>query len=103
LKTGTGQGILIVEGDLNASGNFDFYGVVIVKGSLRTSGTGNHFEGSVIVKGDGELDSESITTGNSLVQYSRCRVNNAFNAALAPELINSRSWLDFTAMTRAPL
>lgn len=101
LKTGKGQGILIVEGDLKASGNFDFYGVVIVLGELYTSGTGNHLEGSVIVQGHGMLDSESTTLGNSLVQYSRCRVDRAFNAALRPRPLAKRSWLDFSASARA--
>lgn len=99
LKTGKGQGILIVEGDLKASGNFDFYGVVIVLGELETTGTGNHFEGSVIVQGHGQLDSESTTLGNSLVQYSRCRVDRALNATLRPRPLSSRAWLDFTAVT----
>ncbi|MFO7893961.1 MAG: pilus assembly PilX N-terminal domain-containing protein [Longimicrobiales bacterium] len=100
LKTGTGQGILIVDGDLQASGNFDFYGVVIVRGELATTGTGNHFEGSVIVQGHGNLDSESTTLGNSLVQYNRCTTESAFNAALRPRPLAGRAWMDFTAITR---
>lgn len=100
LQTGTGQGILIVEGDLRLTGNMDFYGLVIVKGSLFTAGTGNHIEGSVMVMGDGDLDTESTTTGNSLVQYSRCRVDRSFNSMLRPQPLSSRSWLDFTAITR---
>lgn len=97
LKTGTGQGVLIVEGDMHASGNYDFYGVVIVLGELKTTGTGNHIEGSVIVQGAGVLDSESTTLGNSLVQYSRCRVEDAFNGALRPVPLAGRSWTDLTA------
>lgn len=100
LQTGSGQGILIVEGDLTATGNFDFYGVVIVMGELRTTGTGNHLEGSVVVQGDGLLDSESTTLGNSLVQYNQCTTERAFNATLRPRPLASRSWLDFTAITR---
>lgn len=100
LKTGVGQGILIVEGNLTASGNFDFYGVIIVKGELQTTGTGNHMEGSVIVQGEGRLDSESTSLGNSLVQFSRCRVDRAFNAALRPRPLAARGWMDFTAITR---
>jgi hypothetical protein len=100
LKTGTGQGILIVEGNLKASGNFDFYGVVIVLGELETTGTGNHLEGSVIVQGHGQLDSESTTLGNSLVQFSRCRTQRAFDAALRPRPLASRAWMDFSAITR---
>ncbi len=100
LQTGTGQGILIVEGDLRLTGNMDFYGIVIVMGSLFTAGTGNHIEGSVMVMGNGELDSESTTTGNSLVQYSRCRVDRSFNTVLRPRPLTSRAWMDFTAITR---
>lgn len=101
LKTGQGQGILIVEGNLKASGNFDFYGVVIVLGELSTTGTGNHMEGSVIVQGQGLLDSESTTLGNSLVQYSSCRVKRAFDGVIRPRPLAKRSWVDFSASTRA--
>ncbi len=99
VQVGTGQGILIVEGDLYATGNYDFYGVVIVKGSLFIEGTGNHIEGSVLIMGDGELTSESTSAGNSLVQYSHCRVDRAFNASLRPRPLASRSWMDFSALT----
>lgn len=101
LKTGQGQGILIVDGDLTASGNFDFYGIVIVLGELYTTGTGNHLEGNVIVQGHGQLDSESTTLGNSLVQYSKCRIDKAFNAAVRPRPLGKRSWIDFSAATKA--
>lgn len=100
LQTGSGQGVLIVEGNLHASGNFSFHGIVIVKGELSTDGTGNHFEGSTIVQGDGMLDSESTTLGNSLVQYNSCATQNALNANLRPRPLASRSWMDFTAITR---
>ena len=99
VQVGTGQGILIVEGDLYATGNYDFYGVVIVMGSLFIEGTGNHIEGSVLIMGDGQLSSESTSSGNSLVQYSLCRVQRAFNASLRPRTLASRSWMDFSAVT----
>jgi hypothetical protein len=101
LKTGRGQGILIVEGDLRATGNFDFFGVVIVLGELITTGTGNHMVGTVIVQGNGQLDSQSTSLGNSLVQYSSCRVEQALNAAIRPRPLGKRSWLDFSAATGA--
>ena len=100
LSSGSGQGILIVDGNLYADGNFDFYGVVIVMGTFYTAGTGNHFEGSVIVQGDGALNSESTTTGNSLVQYNRCTIENAFNQVFRPRPLKARSWMDMSAITR---
>src|SRR6476661_8796860 len=45
---GTGQGILLVEGDLTVTGGMSVYGPVIVKGSLSSAGTGGHFYGGVM-------------------------------------------------------
>lgn len=101
LTTGRGQGILIVEGNLDASGGFTFYGIVIVKGTLKTTGTGAHFTGSVIVQGDGDIDSSSTSAGNSVVQYSRCRVERAFNSALRIERLPNRSWIDLSGAAPA--
>lgn len=95
---GVGQGILIVEGDLNAAGGFSFYGIAVVKGTLKTTGTGAHFNGSVIVQGDGDLDSESTSAGNSVVQYSQCRVERAFDAALRISPLPHRSWIDLSGV-----
>ena len=101
LERGTGQGILIVDGNLKASGSFAFYGVVIVLGELETSGTGNHLEGSVMVQGGGRLDAASTAPGSSLVEYSRCRVDRAFDGVLRARPLAKRSWIDFSASTRA--
>jgi len=92
LQTGRGQGILIVNGDLRMTGNMRFYGVVIVLGSFFTAGTGNHVGGSLIIHGDGDLDSQSVSTGNSLVQFASCRIEDAFSE-LPIRPFASRSWV----------
>ena len=38
---GVGQGVLLVDGDLDLRGNFVFYGIIIVQGSISTQGSGN--------------------------------------------------------------
>lgn len=96
LQTGTGQGVLIVDGNLSMTGNMTFYGVVIVRGSFFTAGTGNHINGALLVHGDGDLDTESISEGNSLVQYASCRVRDAFGGLPVLPLA-SRSWVVDTA------
>ena len=98
LGEGTGQGILLVEGDLTVSGRLGFYGVVIVLGRLQTTGAGNRFEGSVIVQGRDRLDSESAILGGARVQYSACRTRRAFDGALRPRPLAARAWMDFTAL-----
>lgn len=96
LQTGTGQGVLVVDGNLSMTGNMTFYGVVIVRGSFHTAGTGNHINGALLVHGDGELDTESISEGNSLVQYASCRVRDAFGGLPVLPLVY-RSWVADTA------
>lgn len=102
LTTGIGQGILIVDGDLSLTGNVEFYGIVIVKGTLFTSGNGNHIEGTALVAGGGDLDSTSTATGNSLVQYSDCRSQAPLRRVLRPIPLRYRSWVDLSAMSPVP-
>lgn len=99
LQNGSGQGILLVNGDLKMEGNFTFAGIVVVKGSITTTGTGNHIEGVTIVNnGAVDLGSDaSFSSGNSVLQYSSCA---AQRAALNRERIvpiTHRSWFDLTA------
>ncbi len=101
-SSGEGQGILLVEGDLDVSGGFNFYGVVVVKGTIRIPGTGGHINGTTLAFGDGQISSTSSTVGNSLLQYSSCSIeravlNNASLTRLAP--IVNRSWMDISAIS----
>ena len=91
LSGGEGQGMLLVEGDLSVSGGFEFYGVVIVKGTLSTTGTGGHFNGAVMAQ-NVNLD-QSLILGNAVVQYSSCATNRAVKAASVAEPLPMRGWL----------
>lgn len=99
-SSGVGQGILLVEGDLAVQGGFTFYGPVIVRGELKTSGTGGHFNGGVIAA---NVDlSSSTVLGNALVSYSSCAVERAlaFNSQLAKARpLANRSWVDLSSIT----
>lgn len=97
---GAGQGILLVEGDLSMRGGFEFYGIIIVRGSLSTTGTGAHLNGVVIVHSGGELDTDSQSAGNSIVNYSSCPIQraserNEHTARVVP--ITRRSWVDLSS------
>lgn len=89
---GYGQGILLVDGDLEVSGGFEFFGPVIAKGSLKTSGTGGHFNGGVMAA---NVDLEQNTVlGNAVVTYSRCAVTKALNGTAVPQFARGRSWVE---------
>jgi hypothetical protein len=92
LDVGKGQGIMIVSGNLEVDGNFEYSGVVIITGSLTMAGNGNKIGGSVIVMGDGELDTESTQSGDAVVQYDSCAVRNALEGNLRVRPLASRAW-----------
>lgn len=91
LQTGVGQGILLVEGDLKLAGNFEFYGPVIVKGKLSTTGTGNKLNGGVIAA-NAEIDDNKVA-GDATVHYSTCTVLKALQQNAPGELLSERSWV----------
>jgi len=76
--------VLVVDGDLDVQGGFEFYGPVIVKGRLSTQGTGGHFNGGLIAANI-NLDQNDVL-GNAVIAV-RALQNTA---AAAP--LRSRSW-----------
>lgn len=89
---GVGQGMLLVNGDLSVAGGFQFFGIVIVTGHLKTTGTGGHFTGGVLAQ---NVDLEQNTVlGNAVITYSSCASSFAMKAIASPQLASGRSWVD---------
>ena len=89
-----GQGILLVDGNLNVQGSFQFFGITIVQGDLKTSGGGStsaHFWGTVLAKNI-DLSIQSIS-GKATLNYSKCAITQALqnNSITAP--MRSRGWV----------
>jgi hypothetical protein len=94
LQGGRGQGILLVEGDLAATGGMVFYGPVYVTGTLSTSGNsgqGAKFYGGVIA-GNVALDDLTKLAGGALVSYSSCAIKRALQGSATPGVLAERSW-----------
>jgi hypothetical protein len=85
-----GQGILLVAGDLDLHGNFNWYGLIIVLGTFTTSGTDNVY-GAVLVMNDLVSD-ETVIGGNVLVQWSGCAVAAALAASARGVPLVDRKW-----------
>lgn len=95
---GIGQGILLVDGDLDLRGGFTFHGIVIVQGNFETQGTGNRIYGGVMAS-NADLDSQALV-GGSTVTYSDCAVTRAilYNQALTKaRSFPERSWMDLSS------
>ena len=87
-----GQGILLVNGDLNVQGGFEFFGPVIVQGRLKTAGTGGHFNGGVLAR---NFDDETnMVVGDAVVQYSSCAIETAIKNSSPVVPIVRRAWAD---------
>lgn len=96
LGTGNGQGVLIVDGNLTVNGGFEFYGPVLVKGTLSTAGTGGHFNGGVIAANTDLCQTstcQSSMMGNAVITYSSCALIKAMNNTAPGSLVKQRSWV----------
>ena len=92
INGGAGQGILLVDGDLEVTGGFLFYGPVIVTGALKTTGTGGHFNGGVMAA-NVDLAQNDIL-GNAVINYSSCAVASAALGSTLPTPAVQRGWSD---------
>jgi hypothetical protein len=89
---GRGQGILLVEGNLQVAGGFEFYGPVIVKGDLDTQGTGGHFNGGVMAANVNLA--QNTVLGNAVITYSSCILNKVLQSSATPMLMTDRPWAE---------
>ncbi len=97
---GMGQGVLLVDGDLDLRGNFLFHGIIVVQGNMETQGSGNRVYGGVMAS-NANFDSQAFI-GGSVVTNSTCAVSRAL--LKNPNLtrvrpLASRSWVDLSAIS----
>jgi hypothetical protein len=90
---GRGQGILLVDGNITAAGNFQFTGLIVARGGYTASGTGNKVVGSLLAASVSVNDDVSLS-GNTSVLYSSCALMSAFSATSYPKAAIQRGWVD---------
>ncbi|MGQ0815923.1 MAG: hypothetical protein ACT4O1_15945 [Gemmatimonadota bacterium] len=96
----SGQGILLVEGNLDIMGQFEFYGPIVVRGTVFFRG-GSQVFGSVFAFGGGVIGLDNRTAGNMTVEYSSCAIERAVLGAAGLSrgvAIKNRSWYDLTTV-----
>jgi len=89
-----GQGILLVDGNLEVQGSYQFFGIVIIQGELKTSGGGTseaHFWGGVMAK-NANLDTQNLS-GKATLNYSSCSILATLLATATPAMMRSRGWV----------
>jgi hypothetical protein len=94
LNNTQGQGVLLVDGNLEVQGSYQWFGVVIVRGSLKTAGggaTAAHFWGAVIAR-NVDLDVNSLS-GKATLNYSKCAIMQALEWTGLGAMMRSRSFV----------
>ena len=97
-SNGYGQGILLVDGDLELAGAFRFMGIIIVQGTFRTGTGGARILGSVMASNAADVN--QTMTGTGEIYFSRCAITRAVlnNAALSrARPLAQRSWVDLSS------
>lgn len=86
-----GQGLLLIAGDLEIAGGFEFSGLIIAKGGIKISGTGNKITGALLAQ-DVNLDDQNSISGNTTLQFSSCALSKAIQGSAFAEPLTYRSW-----------
>jgi hypothetical protein len=91
---GSGQGVLLVEGDLAIDHGFMFFGVVVVRGSLRVAGQGTRLRGAAIVF-NADLEGSEVTSG-ARIDLSNCPLTRALRGPklYLPHPLAEFAWLE---------
>jgi hypothetical protein len=91
VQTGRGQGALLVAGDLEIRGNFEFDGIIIVLGQVTTTGTGNKITGGIMAN-NAQIGDLTGFAGNPTVLYSKCAIAKALQGTARGFPLTERSW-----------
>jgi hypothetical protein len=89
---GRGQGLLLVEGDLEISGGFEWTGLIVAKGGLKIVGNGNKITGALLAQ-DVAVDDQNSISGNTTLQFSSCALSKAIKGSAFAEPLSQRSWV----------
>ena len=90
--SGRGQGILLVNGDLEINGLFEFFGIVIVRDDIMKSNGTAKITGAVFAANMTAGDPLSWMTGDQDVQYSNCAVQSALKGSAILVRVTQRHW-----------
>jgi hypothetical protein len=89
-----GQGILLVDGNMDVQGSYEFFGIVIVQGDIKTAGGGTsqaHFWGGVMAR-NADIELQKLS-GKATLNYSKCAIVQALQATGITSPLRSRGWV----------
>jgi hypothetical protein len=90
LGSGWAQGMLLVQGNLTLTGSLQFYGIIIVMGTVNASG--GQVLGTLMIVN--ELGAPAVIGGTTQLSFSRCATGRAVTGAARPRPIHERGWVE---------
>jgi hypothetical protein len=87
-----GQGILLIQEDVDISGGFEWTGLILVHGQVRSTGTGAKITGAVMSMNDANLGDLTTFNGNPTVLFSQCAINEVLRRTGVARPILARTW-----------
>lgn len=87
-----GQGTLLIDGDLELVGGFEWTGLIIVRNQLKITGTGNKIYGAILAAGADVATTNGTVGGNVDIHYSACAVTKAISGASLARPLTQHGW-----------
>ncbi len=92
LSHGRGQGVLLVNGALRLTGNFQWYGLIIARDDI-VKGNGTFDLWGSLMSANTNVDDANAFTGNSTIRWSPCAVESALRGSAILTKTRDRSWM----------
>jgi hypothetical protein len=90
---GRGQGILLIDGNLEINGTFDWYGVIVVTNDIIRGNGNARVMGAVMARNETVADG-SVITGTTSYNYSACGVERALRGSAQVVQAKQRAWTE---------
>lgn len=90
---GRGQGILLINGNLEINGTFDWYGVIVVTNDIIRGNGNARVMGAVMARNETVADG-SVITGTTSYNYSACGVERALRGSAQVVQAKHRAWTE---------
>lgn len=88
---GRGQGILLVDGDLAIAGGFQWVGLVIATGQVKTGNGTSNVTGAIMAQ-NADFGDQTTFSGTPVVSYSKCAIDYVLNIVALGRPLAGRSW-----------
>ncbi len=90
---GTGQGILLADGDVDMRNTFRFYGLIVVQGQLIMRDD-TVVRGAILIGNRDNTNTQSTIRDEAIVEYSSCALARVLPPSSSAQFLPGRHWFE---------